>query len=143
MKPVRDILLARHRPLEGRLDRIRRDVLTEAFPSSARRRSWWVVGWRELILPARTAWTALAALSLLAVGLNLSAPRPGREAIRLPVATASALAEGQRERAQLLAELQGPGPAAGGDPEPVDRPQPPTELRPRNRSALPHQAWAV
>lgn len=137
MNTVRDILLARHRHLENRLDRLRRGVFADAFTRPGRRLPWWVTGWRELIVPVRTAWTVLAGLALLAVGLNLSAPRPGREVRGLRAATATTLAEVRRERERLLVDLRGAGVEAGGStPAPRDP-------KPRNRSALPRSFWPV
>ena len=68
MKTPREILLARHRAAEPKLDAIREAVLAEALnvpapgqpaprPSRAGVFSVGMTLWRELILPSRRAWS--------------------------------------------------------------------------------------
>ncbi len=86
MKTPREILLARHRAAEPKLDAIRRKVvaanqttaeLSEQIIAGFRRSQTVVIKicwllWRELILPSRRIWTGLAAVWLLIFAVNFS-----------------------------------------------------------------------
>jgi hypothetical protein len=86
MKTPREILLARHRAAAPQLDAIRHAVvndLSRPTPGGA-----WLANlvaaclrlltapWRELVLPARRTWTALAAVWVLLLVINLSQRDP-------------------------------------------------------------------
>jgi len=87
MKTPREILLARHKAAEPKLDAIRQAVLAtvghqgEAVPAASgnwsTRLAGWLLAmpntfWRELILPSRRVWTALATVWILLFVINLS-----------------------------------------------------------------------
>jgi hypothetical protein len=96
MKTPREILMARHRPAEARLDAIRKSVVAAVHllrvsaggapskpvpfdsPSSILHPLWLrlcgalTAPWRELILPSRRFWTALSAVWILLLIVNVS-----------------------------------------------------------------------
>ena len=87
MKTPREILTAQHRAAEPKLDAIRAGVLAAEFkagPASSMSRledggkletgatSFFLLIWRELILPSRRIWAGLAAAWLLLFIVNVS-----------------------------------------------------------------------
>ena len=124
MKTPREILLERHRQAEGRLDEVRRQVLTglpaarnveagepgrsaeHRLPAALRKI------WLELIWPSRRAWAGLAALWLivLAVNLEMKAAFPvARAAGQVPASeVVQAFAEQRRVLAELLPPVKSP-----------------------------------
>jgi len=90
MKTPREILLARHRAAEPRLDAIRessvaavcnRRVSTDRTnerrsQTAATMMAIWRVLWHELILPARRTWAGLAAAWLVLLIVNFSQREP-------------------------------------------------------------------
>jgi len=138
MNPLRDSLLQRHAAANPRLDAIRHGVVAglRSRPSTqAAPRPWWNLVWQELILPARTAWSGLAALALVALGLQLATPdlAPGGRSPSRPAAPNPALA--LRERLDLLADLD-PSLRVPAAPTPPPPTQPGAATPGQRRSAL-------
>jgi len=84
MKTPREILLARHRAAESKLDAIRQssvaavcdrristDATNERRSQTAATMIWYAL-WRELIFPCRHIWTGLAAVWVLLFIVNVS-----------------------------------------------------------------------
>ena len=150
MKTPREILLARHRGAESKLDDIRNKALAElargsaaSFGASAPGRTgstkpqpWLARLWQELVWPHRRAWVGMATVWFLLALLNLGdAPGSSRAvtARRLPSAQAMLLlAEQQR----VLAELLQTAPAPPAEPaKPTPAPPPRSERRTTIRMA--------
>ena len=115
MKTPRDILLARHRAAEPKLDAIRKAVLAKAAsapapnqpdprPSRAGAFALGLTLWRELILPNRRAWSGLAATWMLIALINLAESRGSQGTTAKPTAQSN-MAAGFIEQQKLLGEL--------------------------------------
>ncbi|MGA2870030.1 MAG: hypothetical protein ABSF34_12840 [Verrucomicrobiota bacterium] len=87
MKTPREILLARHRAVETKLDAIRSEVLAQSRDGQRaaipKRRVNYAVAfpillWRELILPSHRVWTGLAAVWALIMAVHFSLRDPGQ-----------------------------------------------------------------
>ena len=82
MKTPRDILLARHRAAESKLDTIRQATVSAVcdhrHPDAADKRaepgatSILLLLWRELIVPGRRIWAGLATIWILIIIVNFS-----------------------------------------------------------------------
>lgn len=135
MKTPRQILLERHNPSQPRLDSLRREVLRALEAGSE---PWWLTAWREIVLIARPAWTAIGAAGVLAVGLQLaSMERQPAAPGRAPGSAADA-ATVRNERSRLWAELFGVPPES-----PSTEPKTSSHESPPHRSQLPITLWAV
>ena len=127
MKTPREILLARHKAVEPKLDEIRRDVLAESFGlrleaerhaaveaepqtpkavSSLRFATAVQILWRELILPRPQAWAAVAAMWVVICVLKFSTPETPHVVAQKSSASPEVLAE-VRQQKLLFAELVG------------------------------------
>lgn len=110
MPSPRDILLARHAAAELRLDVLRATVLADLERASRRPASpldLLRAVWRELVVPCRPAWVALAAVWAVLLVLN-GAGRPRGETT-LPASSETVAAVAQwLERRRALAELTAP-----------------------------------
>ena len=124
MKTLREILLRRHRAVEGKLDRIRTKVLSAEFgcgdalaegtnraalnPLSALA----LILWRELIWPCRRVWAGLACAWLLIIGLEVasavSVPSAAAQTRKPSAQEIQSLAEHRRLLAQLMDLLPRP-----------------------------------
>lgn len=113
MPSPRDLLLARHRAAEPRLDALREIVLADLERSARRRMSpldMLRTVWRELVAPCRPVWMTLAAVWVMLLVLN-GAGRP-RGAAAFPSAEQTIAAMTQwMERRRALAELTTPASA--------------------------------
>lgn len=117
-----EILLARHRAAEPRLDAMRTAVL--ARETGGRRRPVLLAAlrtlWRELVEPCRPAWAVLAAVWAVLLFLD-GTSRPLGET-RRPVATETVAAiAGWLEQRRMLAELAAPA-GSSSAPAPVAAP---------------------
>jgi hypothetical protein len=138
MKTPREILLARHKAVEPKLDDIRRQVMGELNNKDPKTQSFsgslvsWAMScpnaiWRELIWPARRVWAGLAAVWLLILAANFSM----RDHSEIKVAKSAPSPEvimAFRQQQQLLNEL------IGADDSPVA--EAPKTYSPRPASAL-------
>lgn len=119
MKTPREILLARHRAAEARLDAIRRTVVAgELNRPDAKAPSGFVfvaslcvrcsnTVWRELILPSRRIWVGLAAVWLLLVIVNVAGRNPVSSVTGQPVRSPSVMMSWQAQQRwmnELLAD---------------------------------------
>jgi hypothetical protein len=108
MKTPREVLLARHKAVEPKLDEIRRDVVADLTPHSAGETEIPFVlrlG-RELILPRPRAWAAVAAMWVVIFALKLSTPGTPQVVVQKSSASPEVLAE-VRQQKLLFAELVG------------------------------------
>ena len=135
MKTPREILLARHRAAEARLDAIRRAVVSELnHPvEKAQRRTFYFESlvfscfttfWRELILPSRRIWTGLAAVWLVLIILNGAQREPVSSVTGQPVRSPAMTASWQVQQ-HWMNELL------------ADRSAPPESERPQNAAPKP------
>ncbi len=132
MKTPREILLSRHQEAQTPLDQIRRAVVAGLREQEAKRRDSplpiAVVFklWRELVLPARYAWSGFATIwiVILAVSFVTREPSPVREAGATPLSPE--IRRLLRQQEQLVAEL-------------LDRTAPRATERPK---ALPPRPWS-
>lgn len=136
MKTPRTVLLRRHDHAQPDLDALRQSLVKQW---TSRTEPWWRMMWQEVFLPARLAWGALAALALLAAGLQAGASGslPGGLINRSVLTSDPSVAQQARER--LLMELQdqwvtepATSTAPGPEPQPPRRPQ---------RSQITHTFW--
>lgn len=129
MKTPREMLLARHRAVEPKLDVVRERALVALSPGQARPPSFgrrWLATCREFLHIPRVAWAGLAAAWLVIIALNASsndmtvtATASVREAKRTPENL-----QAWREQKRLFAELVGSGEGRDADvPRFVPRPR--------------------
>jgi hypothetical protein len=138
MKTPREILLARHRAIEPKLDVIRREAVTVAADVNRRKTpvgEWAIaaalanvirVAIRELVWPCRRIWAGLAAVWMILFAVNFSM-RDHSPAVagKSPPTTETIMAWRQQER--LLAELIGPPGPSETEPPKTFLPKPRTE----------------
>ena len=136
MKTPREILLARHRAVEPRLDAIRREVLAEKVTPACAGGSgalaavwlnWPVVLWRELVWPCRRTWATLAAVWIALLIFNVSQrDKAELAALKLPPPSAKAIMA-WRQQEKLLAELIGSSGTGDAERQKIFLPKPRTE----------------
>jgi hypothetical protein len=129
MKTHRELLLARHEGASPQLDEIRRKIVDTI---SARRPSFAVKLWEELILPARRAWIGLAAGWMLILALNLASrgETSGRVSQTGPVNPDSIIALQRQERLMAwLVERDDEIPTPAKTPEQRPRSEAPAECK--------------
>jgi hypothetical protein len=133
MKTPREILLARHKAAEEKLDEIRRTLISELNNEGTKEQSLisWFLGcsqnfWRELILPKPQAWAAVAALWILIVALKLSTQETSPVASKKTALSPGVVAELKEQKA-FFGELAGL--------PPLPEVNPPKAISPRPRSA--------
>lgn len=117
MKTPREILLARHRSVEGRLDQIRQDIVGEvakqATPSGARAAGREASSpafvalklWRELVQPSRGFWASLAIVWLVILGFHLGAGNDSNAAPRGRTPGGQELRAALEQRREWIAEF--------------------------------------
>ena len=109
MKTTREILVARHRAAQPKLDEIRRKVVTDACRTRTQRFnivSWW----EELFRLPRTALAGLALTWIAIVALNVSSSETPRAEVLMAKSPANPSPEtlrALREQKQLFAEMVG------------------------------------
>lgn len=137
MKTPKDILFARHRPVETKLDAIRREVVATVRDQSAReakqiaatdRRQNGVNWWRQLIWPGPRAWGALAAVWILIFALKLSTRDETHALARKSTVPPEAIAELRQQRL-FFAELIGMRETRDAEPPKSFAPRPRSERR--------------
>ncbi len=125
MKTPRDLLFEHHREVQPKLDDRRSEVVAQlrqelaaAEPDTGRaqRTKFWVLLWRELILPSRRVWAGIAAAWVLILGVNFALRDParaGKTMVSAPVMMSF------QEQQQLVNELL----ADRSQPHDADRPK--------------------
>jgi hypothetical protein len=125
MKMPRDLLFEHHREVQPKLDALRSEVVARLrqekpfaapAPDLVRPVNFWVLLWRELILPSRQVWAGIAAVwvLILAVNLALRDPAPaGKTMVSAPTMMSF------QEQQQLVNELL----ADRAQPHDADRPK--------------------
>ena len=139
MKTPREVLLARHKAAERKLDSVRDQVLTTLTTPAEKKRTvagHFLESCRNCFRVPRFAWGGLAAAWLVIVALNLAArdAAPGQPTAfaqkRQPAETLQAV----REQKRLLAELTGL----------IEKPEiEPPRFVPRPRSERRHEVTMV
>ena len=120
MKTPREILFARHRKVEPKLDALREKTIqglttaseaagTRASRAERRRGGLLRTLWLELIWPCRRAWGGMAIVWLAVGTANLAMKPPHSSATLANSAPAPNVAKAFGEQRQLLAELLPPG----------------------------------
>ena len=151
MKTPRELLLARHKAAEPKLDGIRRSALKEAFGlrreaerhaafalesqvpkavSSLRFATAIQILWRELIWPCRRTWAGLAVAWIAIAVFNLSHPGNQQTIMAKSSTPPADMRLVMQEQRRVLAEIIGPG-FSQSPAEPPRRPsnQPRSQLR--------------
>lgn len=139
MKTPREILLARHRGTEPKLDAIRRGILAklQQTVSTAERvsapREARIAGaessrsdqlairvalrvWQELVLPCRRTWAVLAAAWLCLLAAHLSMTNAGSQRSHTSAPAAPDVVQDFKEQRRILAELLQPSVAQPPEP---------------------------
>jgi hypothetical protein len=139
MKTPREILLARLRAVEPKLNLLRQDVVEELNNKGTKTQSFAVnllsllpgcpnAIWRELIWPARRIWAGLAAVWLLIFVVNFSM----RDHSEIKMAKSPSSPEvimAFRQQQQLLSELIGPDDPSAAEAQKTYLPRPASERR--------------
>lgn len=114
MKTPREILLGRHADANGRLDRMRKQVLTGAFPEPSKPgrnpdsdRTALSLLWHTLFAPGRIAWTGLAAAWVVVLALHCAARSDDTTVVRHESPPSPQVIATLKEQRQMLAELVG------------------------------------
>jgi hypothetical protein len=140
MKTPREILLARHRAAEPKLDAIRQTVVGKLNNEETKEPSFpavlvsWFLGcsenlWRELIFPCRHVWSGLAAIWIFIFIFNFSQrDRVELLARKLPPPSPEAI-QAWRQQERLLAELIGPNEIRTAQPARPFVPRPSSERK--------------
>ena len=112
MKTPRDILLARHRDMEPKLDHARQRAVA-GLSGAARKENFahrFLASWREFFHIPRAAWVGLAAVWLVILGLNFAARETTAStpsALRAETKRSPETLQALREQKRLVAELVG------------------------------------
>lgn len=139
MKTPREILLARHKAIEPKLDDIRQNIVGELNNKGAKTQSIShtplsvflglpKVVWRELVWPSRRIWAGLAAVWILIVAANFSIrDHPTVKMAKSP--TSGQMVMAFRQQQQLLNELLGPDDPPVAEAKKSYLPRPASERR--------------
>ena len=128
MKTPREILLARHKSIEPKLDELRKSAVAAVYDRRLSQRHAFaptilLTVWRELILPCRYIWTGLAAVWLLILTANISMQDHSQLAMaKSPPSLEMILSF--RQQQQLLSELIGPSDPSVAEPQKPYSPRP-------------------
>ena len=141
MKTPREILLARHRTVEPKLDAIRREAVKAAADVNRRKQpvreltfaaalaSVIRLSFRELVWPCRRTWAALAAVWIALFIFNASQRDKSELAARKLPPPSPEMILTFRQQEKLLAELIGPNEPQAVEPPKPFLPQPRSEGR--------------
>jgi hypothetical protein len=113
MPSPRELLLARHRGIEPRLDALRISVLANETSSDRGISRWWEVPsllWRELVAPCRPVWTGLLAAWAVLLMVNTLDRAVVKDAPARATEAAWVIAC-WREQQRVLREMTRPAPA--------------------------------
>ncbi|HEX3627510.1 MAG TPA: hypothetical protein VH280_19055 [Verrucomicrobiae bacterium] len=137
MKTPREILLARHRAIETKLDDIRQDVIKKLNNKDAKTRSFsdslasFFLGgpkaiWHKLIWPSRRIWATLATVWILILAANFSL-RDHSEIKMAKSPPSQEVIVSFRQQQALLSELIGPDDRLVAEPQKKYSPRPASE----------------
>ena len=112
MKTPRDILLARHREMETKLDHARQRAVAELSAAAPEEKFThrFLTAWRNFFQVPRVAWAGLTAVWLVILGLNFAAREtvaPAPSAPRAEAPRSPETLQALREQKRLYAELVG------------------------------------
>jgi hypothetical protein len=131
MKTPREILMAKHRPAEPKLDAIRGEVVAQYRETQRGARSPFKLTifpqllWRELVMPSRWTWGTLAAAWVLIVAVNFSLRNPALAGtVRMSAQAMMSFQEQQKLLNELLADRSLP---VDGDKPKTSAPRPHSE----------------
>jgi hypothetical protein len=138
MKTPREILLEQHRSATPKLDAIRREVFSAGFVREGQRvtvpkfrvtdmATLPLLVWRELILPCRRTWTALAAVWFALFIFNISQRDKSELAARKMPPPSPEVIMAWRQQEQFLAELIGSAGTGDAERRKIYLPKPRTE----------------
>ncbi len=125
MKTPREILFAKHKDVEGKLDAIRAAVVLEcAQPEAQPAVNIFMALWQELVLPYRRIWSGLAVVWVGILALWVTEPgAAAQKTVRVaPQMAAAVIMEQRRELALVLGE-NGSSQVALPSPPPLPRPR--------------------
>jgi hypothetical protein len=133
MKTPREILLARHKAVESKLDDIRQNVIGKLNNQETKEQSFFATFvslflgcsknfWNELILPSRRIWAGLAAIWFLLLAINFS--MRDHTPVTMAKSTAPEMAQSFKQQEQLLTELIGPDESIIAEPQKTYKPRP-------------------
>jgi hypothetical protein len=138
MKTPREILLARHKVVEPKLDDIRRECVGQASrlspvekkkKSETGRMSVLQLLWHELFLPSRRIWTGLAAVWIVILAVNFSL-RDNPQTTMAKASSSPQMVLALRQQEQMLTELIGPNDPPAAEPQKSYAPRPSSQRRP-------------
>ncbi|HOW66893.1 MAG TPA: hypothetical protein P5186_06965 [Candidatus Paceibacterota bacterium] len=134
MKTPREILLARHRNAEPRLNQIRREVVdqlsSQPIPSPSMPARIGLTLWRELIWPCRRTWAMLAAAWMVLLAVHFSQTQPARMITANNTSSPARIRQAFQEQQRLLTELiDTPVLTSPAEPPPPRNPAPRSERR--------------
>ena len=133
MKTPREILLARHKAIEPKLDAIRHEIAVDLDrPGPIAQREKYNFAslclccskklWHELFLPSRRIWTGLAAVWILIIAANFSLR--DRPPMTMAKSVSPEIVPSLRQQEQLLTELIGPIDVSPAEPQKSYSPRP-------------------
>jgi len=134
MKTPRELILERHRAAAPRLDEIRAGVLASGAapqkPACDDRAPHWIsVFWREVVFPARWAWSSMAAgwvMILILQGLSrVDIPAPAASVARTSPEVLALLQEQRLLKLELLDNVGATSAHADAPPQPRSGAVPP------------------
>ncbi len=134
MKTPREILSARHRAAEPKLDAIRQSAVAAVYDRRSSPPPTTIAAhilktlWHELILPSRRIWTGLAAVWILILAANFSMrDHPQRQMAK---SVSPEMAHSFQQQEQLLTELIGPIDPSVAEPQKSYTPRPSSQRLP-------------
>jgi hypothetical protein len=125
MKTPREILLARHKAVEPKLDELRQSAVAAVYDRRSLSQpapSILQLLWHELFLPSRRVWSSLAAVWIVILAVNFS--MRDQSGTNMAKSTSPEMVQTFKQREQLLAQLIGPNDAPAAEPQKSYTPRP-------------------
>jgi hypothetical protein len=132
MKTPREILLARHKAVEPKLDDVRQSAVAAVYDRRSSP-SPTVVAilktlWHELVLPSRRIWTGLATVWILIVIANVA--MRDHPQVQMAKSVSPEMVHSFQQQEQLLTELIGPFDLSAAEPQKTYAPRPSSQRFP-------------